>query len=361
MLLSKDYPSKTNPDKPPYTVMVADNGLISCKCPGWINKRDGQDRHCRHTDLFIKEFSLTVEVRDEQQFATNAGKAKPVPVLTRTDRLLAETTAASFLQPMLASPMPEGWDADHYPAVSHVMEEKFDGHRILTLVKAGKLKSWARSEKGRTLPTHILNIMAELPDGLYDGELIVPGKHSYDVTAGINTGTEVMILFDLLSALGQSTTSFIFEMRRQLLETAFQAIKRKRTTAVRLAKQQAPSMKEVKLIWKRGGEGAVIKRLASLYHPGGRTDDWIKVKVSAAATLVITGYEPGKVGPYSAVQVRDAKGIETTVKTLNNVTMRAMEKNPKSFIGRSLVISYQERTPNGKYRHPMWDHLVEGK
>jgi hypothetical protein len=68
-------------------------------------------------------------------------------------------------------------------------------------------------------------------------------------------------------------------------------------------------------------------------------------------------------GPYAAVLLRDAAGNETTVKTLNDVELDRFEQEWPSTagvehhpaVGRKLRIEYQERTPDGSYRHPRWD------
>ena len=51
---------------------------------------------------------------------------------------------------------------------------------------------------------------------------------------------------------------------------------------------------------KMGIEGVVAKRLDSVYQPGTRSPDWIKIKKSLKLDLVIGGYIPGKGGraPY---------------------------------------------------------------
>jgi len=45
---------------------------------------------------------------------------------------------------------------------------------------------------------------------------------------------------------------------------------------------------------KMGIEGIVAKRLDSIYLPGTRSQDWIKIKKSLKLDLVIGGYIPGK-------------------------------------------------------------------
>lgn len=363
--ISKTYASKSRPDHSYTATVNPTTGRLECgpDCKGWLNKREGKPRHCTHTKDLVVTFGLNVEERDGQMFLV--GQAPTIRIerggmdtrLVEPAKVETLRLVGGFVSPMLASKMPDGWDADRYSAATHVMEEKYDGHRIIAAVSGGRVSAWSRLENSRTLPAHIAAQVALLPDGVYDGEIIVANGHSYDVTAGQNAGTEGLVLFDVVEVLGTSVATQPLDTRRAMLEMAFSALDASQT-AVSLTVQQAPSMAAVKAIWKRGGEGAIIKARTSRYQAGYRTADWVKVKAVAAATVTIVGFEAGKVGAYSAAKVVDAQGIETTVKTLNNATLRQVAANPAAFIGARLVISYQERTPSGKYRHPMWDHLA---
>lgn len=355
-----------------YTTRLNDNGLLSCDCPGWTVKRNGKARDCKHTKQMASDMMLRVEERDGMVYAVagdaavrpegarSAEAPKAAPQVAAADAPKAAKVTAmrerGFVEPMLASKMPDGWDADRYDASAFVMEEKYDGHRIVITVSGGEVRAWSRLANARTLPTHIGSLMARMPDGTYDGELIVPGDHSYGVTAGANSGREALVLFDIIEVLGRSITGEAQDQRRRFLEVAFGALDG--AAGVQLSEQHAPSMDTVRAIWARGGEGAIIKSRTATYRPGYRTGDWVKVKAVAQATLTITGYEAGKSGAHSAVTLRDDAGIETTVKTVDNATLRDMAARPDWYIGRRLVISYQERTPSGKYRHPMWDHIA---
>jgi ATP-dependent DNA ligase len=150
-----------------------------------------------------------------------------------------------------------------------------------------------------------------------------------------------------------STVRESYDARRTYLVEIFKTLDD--LTFVKLAESFTPSVKAVEAIWKRGGEGAILKRRLAYYQPGARSRDFIKVKAVATVPMTVLGYEKGKQGPYSTVRVQDADGIETTVKTLDMDALNAFEADPESFIGRTLRIEYQERTPDGLYRHPRWD------
>lgn len=368
-MIEARYKSSSGPKE--YTTRVNSNGLLSCDCLGWTSKREGKPRHCKHTKDIAVVNGLTIEERDGQMFVVAGGaavdprKAAKAEATTKPETVAADAPKTAkveaskergFIEPMLASKMPDGMNADSYDARAFVMEEKYDGHRLVITVTGGAVRAWSRLANGRTLPTHLNDLMAKMPDGTYDGEIIVPGNKSYGVTAGANAGNEALVLFDVIEVLGRSIKAETQDKRREFLTVAYGMLDGQK--GVELSKQMDPSSAAVKEIWARGGEGAIIKSRNAKYQPGYRSGDWVKVKAVAAATLTIIGYEDGKSGAHSAVTLRDDNGIETTVKTVNNATLRDMHARPDWYIGKRLVISYQERTPAGKYRHPMWDHIA---
>jgi ATP-dependent DNA ligase len=256
-----------------------------------------------------------------------------------------------------------------------VVEEKFDGHRLEMLVggsditadlfSEGKpVRSWSRDGKPRILPRHITEAASRLPEGRYDGELLVPGKRSYGVTELTNASDLVYVVFDVLELRGQDLTTPDVKQqhRRALLELLFQ--KFHSPSPVRLAEQHPFESIEMTVqragtVWDRDGEGLIIKKRAGQYRPGKRSKEWLKVKALRHAVLTITGYVSGLSGPYSRVALIDDDGNRTTVKTRNAVERERLARNPTAFIGRKLHVEYQERTPDGSYLHIMWDRFEE--
>jgi len=73
----------------------------------------------------------------------------------------------------------------------------------------------------------------------------------------------------------------------------------------------------------------------------------------------LIGYQAGKLGPQATTLLRDEDGNVTTVKWKNMELLSRMNADPQSFIGRKVRIEYQERTPDGNYRHPRWDRFED--
>lgn len=279
-----------------------------------------------------------------------------------------------FHKPMLSSPLKPGFtlEQDRWAA-----EEKIDGIRIVCEVSSGstnlfttkRITPWSRYEKIHPLPTHIMEEMCKLPDGVYDGEVYVPGKRSYGATEIINQPNLIYCIFDLVQFEGTDTTPFTYDSRRQLLT---EVLKSSNDAIQLLESTEVNTFDEVialrDAVWARDGEGLILKRRAAPYQIGKRSKDFIKIKALKSAVLTIIGFVPSKGlindrGPFATVLLQDEDGNVTAVKTRNDAECRKFEQEAgvgiHPAIGRKLQIEYQERTPDGSYRHPRWDHFVE--
>lgn len=284
--------------------------------------------------------------------------------------------------PMLAKPLPAKLAIT--PG-AFVVEEKYDGHRILVEVRKldknptllsehdgyKDVFAWSRNNNERILHAQLADELRLLPEGIYDGELVIPGGHSYDVTRKTDLGKRVLMLFDVLQCAGTELTDQTFHVRREVLETV---IKHVPQTFVRLAKQIAVQTREeidqaAELIWQQEGEGIIVKRWEAKYTPGKRTDAFMKLKECGTGVLTIIGWAPSKGevidrGPFAVALLRDDEGNETRVKVLNDETLErirvaAIAAGRQPWLGRKLRIDFHQRTPSGSYRHPRWDRLED--
>lgn len=279
----------------------------------------------------------------------------------------------SFISPMLASPMPA--DLQLSPD-RYVAEQKLDGHRLIVRVGGGGIqndlfmtgspvRAWSRDGLSRVLPRHILDSLSQFPVCVLDGELLVPGKRSYGVTELANANDLVFIVFDILEICGESTCDLAYHYRRRFLEEMFVHPSVKDLEGVGLAwSKPIKSLEEVRdlclQVWKEDGEGLVLKDKQSGYFPGKRPKNvWIKIKQLQSAVLTIERYEYGLLGPYAKVKLVDSEGNRIVVKVRNTQLREKCAADPDSFIGRQLRIEFQERTPDGSYRHPRWDRLED--
>lgn len=250
-----------------------------------------------------------------------------------------------FVKPMLAHTYKR-----KFPSGDWIAEEKLDGHRMIVERFDGNVIAWSRNAIARDLPDHVRRNLLKLPTGVYDGELWAPGIHAWGVTDLDQQEKLRLTLFDVLEFDGYSTLLRHFDERREILERIWTDVTDKFAV---FDERDVDAIAST--VWEHGGEGLVLKNRQSVYEPGRRTKNWLKVKMTKSSSLTVTGFRSGLLGPCSIVELRDDEGFETTVKCLNNEELDRVHADPEKLIGRRLVIEYQERTPDGCYRHPRWD------
>jgi len=388
------YPSSSGNGT--YTTKLADDGKLLCNCRGWTMRKGDKPRECTHTKRVAANLGGTLHARGEFMFLVAAGAGRSTApadevaadLVAKNPRLRADSLAntaalntvavepargngdrravpggARTPAPMLASAMTTpvtGAAFDKQFAQGWVLEEKLDGHRVTVRITREGIEAFSRPRAGdvalrRELRPAIVEALRWLGPGVYDGELVAPGGHAWNV---VELGAQtVLVIFDLLEQDGRSLMANTYSARRRALLDTLRRLPADQA-AVSTVESHPPTWARVQAIWARGGEGAILKHVNSVYAPGKRAGDWLKVKQSLSAVLTLIGFEAGKTGPYSALQLRDAEGTVTTVKTLGNALLRQITAAPSTFIGRRVVITYQQRTPSGTYRHGIFDHFA---
>lgn len=257
----------------------------------------------------------------------------------------------------------------------YAVEEKYDGHRCIVRVNdslgdAARVEAWSRTGKdcSQKLASHLRAELRNLPPGLYDCELLLPGGHSYDVTRLEVQHKLHLVVFDVLELNGESLCSEPWTERRFRLVNAVPM----NSPFVYASKVhydvQTPQalMALVESIWEVKGEGVIVKDKRAVYSPGKRRDAFLKIKDCGNAVVTIIGFEAGTTSDYNVAVFKDDAGVVSKVKLLND-DVRAqclklasgLTDHPGApdhpWVGRRLCIEYHERTPDGSYRHARWD------
>jgi len=270
-------------------------------------------------------------------------------------------------KPMTAYAKPKEITVDEYGALgAWVAEPKVDGVRITLRVRDGKMQAWSRPGPGRpnglprAMTQRVVDAVCTLPNGVYDGEEALVGRASYswDVAGDEFAGDKAFFVFDVLETLGEETVRLPYHQRRQVLEIATsEAIK---LPGLELVPMVPCTDEEYERQLDSGGEGLMLKHRDSVYRPGARTKQWLKVKATERAPLVITGYVAAIRGPHATLVLRDDAQNEITISTPSPV-LRMADEAPDRLIGRPVIVKYQMRTPpsdrcpTGSYRHPRMD------
>jgi bifunctional non-homologous end joining protein LigD len=260
-----------------------------------IKEKDGYARP-------LSEFSVVDEMPD----SVKALADRPGPAEAKSGAATATPEAASgpprgarkaalpeTLSPQLATLV------DKAPADTNnwVYEIKFDGYRMLTRVQGGKLKLITRNGNDWTGKlSHLVQALnsMELPDGWYDGEIILPGDRvpaDFQALQGAfdsaRTSDIVYYLFDIPYCAGYDLLDVPLVERRAVLQ---RVVERKPHDKVRFsAVFDAPPEQVIESACRLGLEGVVGKRKNSAYVLR-RSSDWIKLKCGLRQEFVIGGY-----------------------------------------------------------------------
>ena len=189
---------------------------------------------------------------------------------------------------------------------------KWDGARAIAFAEGGRVSLRSRNGKDVTATFPDLAHMAEhlgMSAVILDGEILALGDDGRPSFARLQNRLHVgdprearrraatdpvdFVAFDLLYADGRSLMGLPYDERRARLEAlAFNGPHFTTTECFR----DLSGSDVLRGITANGLEGVVAKRRDSVYRPGRRSSDWVKVKTSTTQEVVIGGWTDGKGG-----------------------------------------------------------------
>jgi bifunctional non-homologous end joining protein LigD len=300
-------------------------------------------------------------------------------------------TVAPMLATLVDKPFSDaGW----------VYEVKWDGYRAIGAVQKGKAILQSRNKKSfdeKFYPVHAALTQLGI-DAVVDGEIVVLNEKGIsDFGALQNWRSEAdgdlkYYLFDLLWINGHSLYDLPLSERKKWLKKYI-----KTNDTIQLSEDFAtPGIEFFNAATKMGLEGIIAKKSDSLYAPGLRSKEWLKIKVNKRQEVVIGGYtiNDDTSKPFSSllVGVYDGERLHYTGKVgtgFNIATQKSMLKSFQKLKTRScpftevpdvnkpsrfrpnpphatvtwlkpqLVceISYLELTSDGVMRHPSFEGM----
>jgi bifunctional non-homologous end joining protein LigD len=278
-------------------------------------------------------------------------------------------------------------------------EIKLDGFRMLGYVEPGKVKLQSRNLKDYT--GKFTQITAALQkwkrSAVIDGEVVMLNDKGHsDFNALQNWRSDVdgplyYFVFDLLWLDGKDLMKEPLYRRKSVLKS----ILPKSPIVIYQSEIMTHGIAAYRMAQGEGLEGIVAKRIDSIYRPGVRTKDWLKLKVTQDADFVIVGYTKTEdtaalfssliLGEYHEGQLRYAGEVGTgfTDKLMKEIfqKLKPAKKCPlvkePSFKSRwrkkklavvawckpELVcqVSFLERTEAGELRHASFQRLRPDK
>jgi bifunctional non-homologous end joining protein LigD len=197
------------------------------------------------------------------------------------------------LTPMLATlvdkpPAEEGWQ----------YEVKWDGYRALAYLKKDTVE--LRSRNNKSFDKKFYPVYKALQEwginAIVDGEIVVideKGQSSFGDLQNWRSeadGQLIYYLFDLLWLEGKDLMELTLTERRDLLKSLAPE-----EGILRISENFQTSGKEFfAAAQKMGLEGIIAKKGDSLYTPGARTREWLKIKTANRQEVVIGGYTLNK-------------------------------------------------------------------
>jgi DNA ligase D-like protein (predicted ligase) len=196
-----------------------------------------------------------------------------------------------------------------FSSAGWIFEPKIDGTRSLADVSKEGIRLYNRRRIDIT-PRYPEIAKAFVQAGLesgfmLDGEIavFVDGRPSFSALASREHQSEKMridylasalpasyVVFDILFAKGKSVMDLPLRQRKRLLLEALPE-----SENVTISDSFAENGEDYfRAALQMGIEGVMAKRLDSLYQPGKRSPDWIKIKKSLKLDLVVGGFIPGK-------------------------------------------------------------------
>ncbi len=202
----------------------------------------------------------------------------------------SSTSLPKFVSPMLARP------SKSVPPGEWSFELKFDGYRALILKGGEKVQILSRNEKDLGIKFPEIVRAAEklkITRAIIDGEIVAldgQGRSSFQLLQAYALGEKrpplLYYAFDLLELEDEDWKGRPLAKRKEALEKILPKRGLLHFSAT-LGNDADSLLPEIRRL---GLEGLVGKRAGSLYEPGQRTGNWIKVKVTREQEFVIGGY-----------------------------------------------------------------------
>jgi DNA ligase D-like protein (predicted ligase)/DNA ligase D-like protein (predicted 3'-phosphoesterase) len=187
---------------------------------------------------------------------------------------------------------------------SWIYEVKWDGIRAIAYINES-LTLRSRNDKELLDRFPELQELANLTGNVVlDGEIIVmrDGQIDFQTVAQRTQASDpkqieflqaknpaTYIVFDILEKNNESLIDIPLSNRREILEDS---LKEGRYVILSsIVEEQGVNYYQV--VQERGMEGIIAKRKESLYHPGSRSSDWLKIKTVKTCDCAVFGFTPG--------------------------------------------------------------------
>jgi bifunctional non-homologous end joining protein LigD len=208
---------------------------------------------------------------------------------------MAKKTFPEFVPPMMAESAKAPFDSPDF-----IFEIKLDGYRAITVFDATGLPHlWSRNgllleQKFPAIAKAVSKL--KLRSTVLDGEVVavdedgIPRFQLLQRFQKQPTAPTLYYVFDVLWSDGADITGKPVLERRALLEHIIKPV-----SGIQLGSYVQNEGKALfQLVQEKGMEGIIAKRKDSIYRPGKRTSDWLKIKARLQQEFVVGGFTAPK-------------------------------------------------------------------
>ena len=208
---------------------------------------------------------------------------------------MPKNTFPAFVPPMMAESAKTPFDSPDW-----IFEIKLDGYRAITVFdSAGKPHLWSRNglaleAKFPAVATAVSKL--KLRSTILDGEVVAVDENGIPRFQLLQrfqkqpTAPTLYYVFDVLWYNGDDLTGNPILERRSVLERVL-----KPREGVQLGSYVEDEGKALfNLTKEKGMEGIIAKRKDSIYRPGKRNSDWLKIKARLQQEFVVGGFTAPK-------------------------------------------------------------------
>lgn len=224
--------------------------------------------------------------------AKSKSAPKKIKLSAKSKKLLEkapEKRFASKLSPMLTTLVDKPFDRDGW-----IYEVKWDGYRTVAFLHKDEAELKSRNDKSfneKFYPVYEA-VKNWGIDAIVDGEIVVAGENGISNFGKLQNwrseadGELLFYVFDLLWLDGKDLTHLTLMERKAILAELVpeEGIIRLSDVFEGSGTEFFDAAKEL------GLEGIIAKKADSLYYPGTRGDDWLKIKSNKRQEMVIGGF-----------------------------------------------------------------------
>ncbi len=179
-----------------------------------------------------------------------------------------------------------------------LFEVKWDGYRAVATMRGGELDLRSRNDNSlnERFPTVVRALERALrtPDCVLDGEVVAIGKDGRATFSAMQQGSDgttyVYVAFDALEVEGEPIVGLPLRERRERLAALID--RRRGGVQVSDTFDDGPAL--YRAAEQQQFEGIVAKRTDSVYEPGRRSRNWLKIKTHGRQEFVVAGYTKGQ-------------------------------------------------------------------